>query len=451
MVVQRCNMRYNSWGHYMIEIDLPTYNGERNPKIVQSWLSTFEQFFAVKLTPDWQRIPFASFHLIEYAHTWWRYVKVSAARRERDPVSNWAQFTELILHFFMPLEYIERAKSCLVALRRSHYKSLCKIFNNHIRGNDDKNCKSENLSVDLDDDGQLIPLEYLDETDAYFSLLNKVAKDFQSNIWDNIELPSYGGERDPDMFDTWIDRMETYLDAFGIYGAQRIRIAAMQLKGRGFTIWRFRESTMDCSGKEAMSSWREFKSYLMEKCLPNYTQQARSELTSLKHTRSLKKYNCRFWELSMRIPMLSEEDKVKKYISGLKKKVHADIMYSKPLSLDNAMKLAFLALCRLSRKSFTPKIVNSREMHLKKGENKLHLTPTFLSKLDDYARNLFPTLMHSTILTPDFSYLTNENQMQQYMAQMNTVTRDIECRPCFLKQELRMGSISKDFEQDELL
>lgn len=53
----------------------------------------------------------------------------------------------------MFLEYIECVKSCLVVLRCFYYKSLCKIFNNYIRGNDDKNCKLENLSVDLDDDG----------------------------------------------------------------------------------------------------------------------------------------------------------------------------------------------------------------------------------------------------------------------------------------------------------
>lgn len=111
----------------------------------------------------------------------------------------------------------------------------------------------------------------------------------------------------------------------------------------------------------------------------------------------------------MRIFMLSEEDKVKKYIFGLKKKVYVDIMYLKLLLLDNVMKFVFLVFCRFSRKSFILKIVNSREMYLKKGENKLYLIFIFLFKFDDYVRNFFFILMYSIIFIFDFFYFINEN------------------------------------------
>lgn len=132
--------------------------------------------------------------------------------------------------------------------------------------------------------------------------------------------------------------MEQMLDYFNISPDQRVKIAAMHLEGAPLRWFRW----LNCT-KRTPLFWLEFEKGIVtlydEKSVSSYL----GELSKLKQEgNTLEYYQEKFMHLSHLVHELPEEFFIECFISGLRDAVKYELIAKKPITMEEAMRLAKL-------------------------------------------------------------------------------------------------------------
>ncbi|GJV91410.1 putative reverse transcriptase domain-containing protein, partial [Tanacetum coccineum] len=141
----------------------------------------------------------------------------------------------------------------------------------------------------------------------------------------------------------WFEKTEMVFGISECAEARKVKFAAATLQGRALTWWNSQVATM---GLEAANQigWTEMKRIMTEEFCPiEEVQRMEHELWNLKVKEfDITAYTKRFHELVQLCPEMvpSERKKIEAYIRGLTDNIKGTVIGSKPISLNEAVRMA---------------------------------------------------------------------------------------------------------------
>ena len=133
----------------------------------------------------------------------------------------------------------------------------------------------------------------------------------------------------------WLFALESRMRRLGVPEDEKIFIAGDFTKGIAFQMAKRKMMDGDCN-------WESFKSELMARFLPpDHARLTLAKLWRLKQDGALGKFVNDFLAIVMQIPVMTEEDKLNCFLSGLRDKTRAEVSLREPTTLDAAITLAY--------------------------------------------------------------------------------------------------------------
>lgn len=141
--------------------------------------------------------------------------------------------------------------------------------------------------------------------------------------------------------DNWLREMQQQFEWYGYNSdAERVAMAAAQLRGAALDWW----STLASADKQTLTdSFDEFEKSLRARFQPvNSAQTARLALDSLAQgaKQPVHDYTAMFRRLLTAVPTMSEEDRVHRYVQGLRPSVRSLLLLQGATTLDDAISKA---------------------------------------------------------------------------------------------------------------
>jgi hypothetical protein len=141
--------------------------------------------------------------------------------------------------------------------------------------------------------------------------------------------------------DNWLREMQQQFEWYGYNSdAERVAMAAAQLRGAALDWW----STLATADKQTLiASFPAFEQALRTRFQPvNSAQTARLALDSLMQgaKQSVHDYTTMFRRLLTAVPTMSEEDRVHRYVQGLRPSVRSLLLLQGAITLDDAISKA---------------------------------------------------------------------------------------------------------------
>ena len=152
---------------------------------------------------------------------------------------------------------------------------------------------------------------------------------------------TFSGDRDTDTLGSWLFSMNTYLSLMGVVDDHKqILLAGTYLTGPAQTWYR-----AVCSAEAAVgsrvTSWAVFQSELkLNFCPTNTVKLARDRLSRLYQREGLRDYIREFRTITLDIPSMGEDEKLDKFVRGLRTSLRTEVAIREPDSLDKAIKMA---------------------------------------------------------------------------------------------------------------
>ena len=143
--------------------------------------------------------------------------------------------------------------------------------------------------------------------------------------------------------DVWLFEMEQYIKAVNVPTKNQVIIGTSYLSGAAKTWWMSHVAAASnrSNNIELITRWLDFTHSIMLAFKPiNSEKVARDKLFSLKQSSSVIKYVYEFNMLCLDIPNISEDEKLDKFIRGLRQNVQTEVMIEDPVTLVKAMELA---------------------------------------------------------------------------------------------------------------
>ena len=144
----------------------------------------------------------------------------------------------------------------------------------------------------------------------------------------------------------WSHKMETYLTAEGanLHDPSIVAIAAAYLKDSALNWYRQHEQSVDAGKAQPYASWEEFKKAFIARFTPVDPEvDARERLDRLTQTRSVFAYAQTFNTYMLELPHMDENDRIHRFIRGLKPEVRIHVKLQQPTTLHDAVELAIKA------------------------------------------------------------------------------------------------------------
>lgn len=144
----------------------------------------------------------------------------------------------------------------------------------------------------------------------------------------------------------WCHKMETYLTAEGanLNNSSTVAIAAAYLKDSALNWYRQHEQAVAAGKAQPYSSWEEFKKAFIARFTPVDPEvDARERLDRLTQTRSVFAYAQEFNTYMLELPHMDENDRIHRFIRGLKPEVRIHVKLQQPTTLHDAVELAIKA------------------------------------------------------------------------------------------------------------
>ena len=152
---------------------------------------------------------------------------------------------------------------------------------------------------------------------------------------------AYGGRRGEDI-DGWLFQLEQYLDICRIADdGTRVQLAAAFFKDHAAIWWRNHISSARALGNDRITKWDELKKALVAQFKPvNASKLARDRLANLRQTQSVQTYVYAFRSIILEIPNITDDEKLDRFIRGLKPNVREKVEIENPSTMDEAASLA---------------------------------------------------------------------------------------------------------------
>lgn len=144
----------------------------------------------------------------------------------------------------------------------------------------------------------------------------------------------------------WCHKMETYLTAEGanLNSPSTVAIAAAYFKDSALNWYRQHEQAVTAGKAQPYSSWDEFKKAFIARFTPVDPEvDARERLDRLTQTRSVFAYAQEFNTYMLELPHMDENDRIHRFIRGLKPEVRIHVKLQQPTTLHDAVELAIKA------------------------------------------------------------------------------------------------------------
>jgi hypothetical protein len=167
-----------------------------------------------------------------------------------------------------------------------------------------------------------------------------------------LEFPRFDGSEASE----WILRAQQSFDYYLTLEHQRVQLASFQMEGKALTWYQWLRDS------EALGTWAEFIDALKVRFTLSAYDDPIGAFTKLKQTNTVKEYQSQFEVLSNCIAGLSEEFRVRNFLSGLKEEIRITVVMLMPTTLTLAFGLARLQeeeVTRRSRNYRNPQPLNS--------------------------------------------------------------------------------------------
>ena len=153
-------------------------------------------------------------------------------------------------------------------------------------------------------------------------------------------LDTFAGRKGEDL-EAFLFQLNEHMDATGVRdNTMRMRIAGMSLRGSAKT-WYAYVRNPSTPVAERVETYEEFVEGLRAHFTPmDPVKIARDQLADLKQTGSVRDYTARFRELNTRIPKMSEDERLDRYVRGLKPRTRREVEIREPATYNDAAKLA---------------------------------------------------------------------------------------------------------------
>ena len=137
---------------------------------------------------------------------------------------------------------------------------------------------------------------------------------------------------------SWIFQVENFLNGHpGISDKQGITYASALLEGEAATWWQA-QSLDRTTFKELRNNWSRFKEAITDYFTPvNSKKQARDRLAALRQTSSVRTYATEFRKVILEIGNISEDEKLDRFVRGLKFSVRKEVELREPQTVTEAI------------------------------------------------------------------------------------------------------------------
>ena len=153
----------------------------------------------------------------------------------------------------------------------------------------------------------------------------------------------FSGRRDAIAVNTWLYQVEMYLNLLQVSNPQiildegtRVSFASTLMKGTAAQWW-----YMLVQSGQAPVNWNAFLEKVRIEFIPrDSVDRARDKLRALRQKSTVLAYLNEFRNVVMIIPRISEDEKLDKFVSGLKPDVHFEVRKSRPADFESAAQVA---------------------------------------------------------------------------------------------------------------
>ena len=148
--------------------------------------------------------------------------------------------------------------------------------------------------------------------------------------------PMYSGDIGTDV-EAWLFQVGQYAYVTNIPEAHRTKWAATYLTGKAATWWRGQVVQHGHANVDGIT-WDQFHEGMIAMFKPvNAKKIARDKLAALRQTHSVAKYNFEITQLFLEIGDVGDNEKLDKYVRGLKDKIRLEVELTEPTTLKAAM------------------------------------------------------------------------------------------------------------------
>lgn len=142
--------------------------------------------------------------------------------------------------------------------------------------------------------------------------------------------------------ENWLFQFQQYFRAVHVNNeAEQVLYAASFLRGPAETWWRSHNLLVDAGEAQAINTWAAFSAALLETFRPvNAKKIARDRLAMLRQVDSVQGYTYEFRLIALEIPGLTDEEKLDRYVRGLKPATRREVEVRDPTTFDEAARIA---------------------------------------------------------------------------------------------------------------
>ncbi|CAN1222207.1 hypothetical protein LINGRAPRIM_LOCUS512 [Linum grandiflorum] len=101
----RSSKRANHRLEQGFEVEIPTFDGNLQPEEFIDWLSQVEEILDFKEVPEERRVSLVKICLHGSAQAWWKNLKQTRVRHDKEKISTWVKFRKHIRAAFLPYNF----------------------------------------------------------------------------------------------------------------------------------------------------------------------------------------------------------------------------------------------------------------------------------------------------------------------------------------------------------
>lgn len=153
---------------------------------------------------------------------------------------------------------------------------------------------------------------------------------------------TFDGSKPGNRVDSWLFQINEYFNACGVHNdLERVAYAGAMLRGAASTWWRQRRTHAAAGVMADVTTWHQFSTELRAQfTIVNAVKVARDELAALKQTGAVQSYAIKFRDITLQIPDITEQEKLDRFVRGLKPRLQRELAIREPATLDDAIRMA---------------------------------------------------------------------------------------------------------------
>lgn len=219
--------------------------------------------------------------------------------------------------------------------------------------------------------------------------------------------------------DQWTFEVEKFFECCGIQDPQRVPFAGALLSGNAAIWWR----SVCQEAQEPITTWAAFKADLIYnfKHLDD-VKLARDRLRSLAQRTSVSAYYADFTRAIFQIPGITEEEKMDRFMAGLKPALRREILLREPTT--------FKDLAKMASKLDTLLFVVDRRSHLTSGQARSQMQTGRFSNYRQSASSATPMELGAIQAGPSTSKAAAYPRNQLSSADRDKLRREGRCFYC---------------------